>query len=248
MRALHDAPIADAEAEHAGLFRYDCAMIRTPSSCAPPPHYTQREEVANSVTHGMGAVLSLVGTGWLLYRAIDAGTVLHIVSFAIYGTTLFLLHLSSTLYHAAQPVHLKRLFRIFDHCSIYLLIAGTYTPFLLLSLWGAWGMTLLAAIWGLAIAGIVFQSVFLGRFRIASVVFYLLMGWMIVLAAREAWIRVPHGAIGFVAAGGLFYTSGVVFYAWRRLPYNHAIWHGFVLGGSICHYLAILFYLVPATG
>jgi hemolysin III len=209
------------------------------------PEYTLGEEIANSVTHGVGALLSLIGTAVLLYRAARNGTTLHVVSFAVYGSCLFLLHLSSTLYHALRPPRAKRVFRVFDHCSIYLLIAGTYTPFLLLSLWGRWGLTLLVAIWTLAIAGIVFKSLFIGRLQKASVLLYILMGWMIVVAAREAWVRVPHAAIGFVAAGGLFYTLGVAFYAWKSLPYNHAVWHLFVLGGSVCHYAAILLYLMP---
>jgi len=213
----------------------------------PLPEYTLGEEIANSVTHGVGAILSLLGTALLLYRATCSGTTLHIVSFAIYGACLFLLHLSSTLYHALRPPRAKRVFRIFDHCSIYLLIAGTYTPFLLLSLWGRWGLTLLVAIWTLAVLGVVFKSLFIGRLRRLSVVLYVLMGWMIVVAAREAWMRVPHAAIGYVAAGGLLYTAGVGFYAWKRLPYNHAIWHLFVLGGSVCHYVAILLYLLPSS-
>ncbi len=209
------------------------------------PEYTLGEEIANSVTHGIGALLSLIGTAILLYRAVHDGTTLHVISFAVYGSCLFLLHLSSTLYHALRPPRAKRVFRVFDHCSIYLLIAGTYTPFLLLSLWGRWGLTLLIAIWTLAIAGIVFKSLFIGRLQKVSVLLYILMGWMIIVAAREAWIRVPHAAIGFVAAGGLFYTLGVAFYAWKSLPYNHAVWHLFVLGGSACHYAAILLYLIP---
>ncbi len=209
------------------------------------PEYTVGEEIANSTTHGVGALLSLVGTALLLYRAVQIGTPIHVASFAVYGACLFLLHLSSTLYHALRPPRAKRVFRVFDHCSIYLLIAGTYTPFLLLSLWGRWGLTLLIAIWALAVAGIVFKSVFMGRLKRLSVILYILMGWMIVVAAKEAWIRVPHAAIGYVAAGGLLYTAGVAFYAWKSLPYNHAIWHLFVLGGSVCHYVAILLYLLP---
>jgi len=219
-------------------------MDRPPHTTPEPPRYSLGEEIANSGTHGIGAALSLVGTAVLLHRAVRSGTALHVATFSIYGATLCLLHLASTLYHAFRPGRVKRLFWIFDHCSIYLLIAGTYTPFLLLSLWGAWGLTLLVAIWALAIAGIVFKSLFIGRLRKASVVLYIVMGWLIVVAAREAWRRVPHEAIAYVAAGGLLYTLGVAFYAWRR-PYHHAIWHLFVLGGSATHYLAILLYLVP---
>ena len=206
------------------------------------------EEIANSITHGVGALLSLLGTALLLYRNVRGGGAgLHVASFAIYGASLFLLHLSSTLYHALRHPGAKVVFWVFDHCSIYLLIAGTYTPFLLLSLWGRWGATLLATIWGLTILGIVFKSVFIGRLRKTSVVLYVLMGWLIVIAAREVWLRVPHEALVYVAAGGLLYTVGIAFYGWKRLPFHHAIWHLFVLGGSACHYLAVLFYLAPST-
>lgn len=211
-----------------------------------PPRYSLGEDIANSVTHGIGVICSLVGTALLLYRAVaTGGTPRHLVSFAVYGTTLVLLHLSSTLYHAIRAPAARRVFWIFDHCSIYLLIAGTYTPFLLLSLWGRWGLTMLVAIWALAIAGIVLKSIFIGRLRRFSFVLYLLMGWMIVIAARELWLKVPHPALVYVAVGGGFYTLGTIFYGWKRLPFNHAIWHLFVLGGSISHYLGILFYLTP---
>jgi len=209
------------------------------------PRYSLGEDIANSVTHGVGALLSLAGTALLLERAARSGTALHLVSFSIYGLTLVLLHLSSTLYHALRHPGGRRVFWVFDHCSIYLLIAGTYTPFLLLSLWGRWGLTLLIVIWALAVTGIVMKSVFVGRFRTISFVVYLLMGWMIVLAAREVWLRVPHRALVYVAVGGGFYTLGTIFFGWKRLPFNHAIWHLFVLGGSISHYLGILFYLTP---
>jgi hemolysin III len=210
-----------------------------------PPWYPLGEDIANSITHGVGAVLSLLGAALLFHRVAGTGTPLHLASFAIYGMSLFLLHISSTLYHALRHPGARRVFWVFDHCSIYLLIAGTYTPFLLLSLWGRWGLTLLVAIWSLATAGIVLKSVFIGRFRKFSIVVYLLMGWMIVLAAREVWIRVPHRALIYIAVGGGFYTLGTIFFGWKRLPYNHAIWHLFVLGGSISHYLGILFYLTP---
>jgi len=213
-----------------------------------PPKSSVGEEIANSVTHGVGAILSLLGTAVLLHRASRGeGSGLHIASFAIYGASLFLLHLSSTLYHAIRHPGAKKVFWIFDHCSIYLLIAGTYTPFLLLSLWGRWGATLLVTIWGLAIVGIVFKSLFIGRLRKTSLALYIVMGWLIVVAARELWLKVPHEALVYVAAGGLLYTVGTIFYGWKRLPYGHTIWHLFVLGGSACHYFAILFYLVPST-
>ena len=221
--------------------------MRTQETRPMPPRTTVGEEIANSTTHGVGALLSLVGLAVLLARAVTYGTSVHIVSVAIYGASLFLLHLSSTLYHALHAPRAKRVFWIFDHASIFLLIAGTYTPFLLLALWGSWGLTLMIAIWSLAIVGIVFKSLFIGRLRKASVVLYVLMGWLIVVASRELWISVPHQALLLVVIGGLSYTGGVVFYVWKRLPYSHMIWHLFVLAGSACHYFAILLYLLPTA-
>ncbi|MFC2082554.1 hemolysin III family protein [Candidatus Bipolaricaulota bacterium] len=215
-----------------------------------PPRMSVGEEIANSVTHGVGALLSLAGMALLIVRAATYGTAIHIVSFSIYGMSLFLLHLSSTLYHALHAPYApraKKVFWIFDHAAIYLLIAGSYTPFLLISLWGAWGLTLMIAIWTLAILGIVFKSLFIGRLRKSSTALYVVMGWLIVVAARELWLNVPHRALIYLAAGGLCYTGGVVFYCWKRLPYGHMIWHLFVLGGSACHYFAILLYLLPRT-
>lgn len=209
------------------------------------PRYTLGEEIANAITHGIGAALSIAGTAVLTTLAALHGTAVHIVSFSIYGASLILLHLASTLYHALRPPRAKRVFRILDHSSIYLLIAGTYTPFLLISLRGSWGITLLVVIWALAIAGIVFQSIFLGQLRRLSVAGYALMGWLIVIAARQVWLKVPHEALLGIAIGGLLYTLGIAFYAWKRLPYHHAIWHLFVLGGSVSNYFAILLYLLP---
>jgi len=210
-----------------------------------PPRYTIGEDIANSVTHGLGALLSLVGMALLLYRGVVNGTAVHTVSFAIYGACLFLLHLSSTLYHAIRAPRARRVFWVFDHCSIYLLIAGTYTPFLLLTLRGVWGITLMIIIWTLAIGGIVMKSIFIGRFRVLSLALYIAMGWMIVLAGQQLWHKAPHEALYTLVGGGLFYTLGTIFYGWKKLPYNHAIWHLFVLGGSISHYFAILLYLTP---
>jgi len=219
-------------------------MTRTQRTKVMPPKWSVGEEIANSVTHGLGALLSVAGMVLLLLRAAHYGTAVHMASFAIYGASLFLLHLSSTLYHAIQAPRAKRVFWVFDHASIYLLIAGSYTPFLLISLWGVWGLTLMIAIWSLAIGGIVMNSVFVGRFRKASLVLYLTMGWLIVLAGRQLWLLVPREALILVGAGGLSYTLGVVFYCWKRLPYGHMVWHLFVLGGSACHYFAILLYLL----
>ncbi len=226
---------------------YHPAAMTTYETRPMPPKVSLGEEIGNSVTHGVGALLSLAGMALLLLRAVRYGTPVQIASVSIYGVSLFLLHLSSTLYHALHAPRAKRVFWVFDHASIFLLIAGTYTPFLLISLWGTWGLTLLIAIWTLAAAGIVLKSVFIGKFRKSSVVLYILMGWLIVLAGRELWIKVPHDALMLLGAGGLSYTAGVAFYCWKKLPYGHMIWHLFVLGGSACHYFAILLYLLPAT-
>lgn len=210
-----------------------------------PPKTSLGEEIANSVTHGVGALLSIAGAVLLVVRAAIHGNALHIASFSIYGLTLILLHTSSTLYHALHAPRAKRVFWVFDHASIYLLIAGTYTPFMLIPLWGAWGLSLMIAIWTLAILGIVFKSLFIGKLRKSSTALYVLMGWLIIIAGQQFWLHVPHESLIYLAAGGLSYTMGVVFYAWKRLPYGHMIWHLFVLGGSICHFFSIYLYLLP---
>lgn len=212
-----------------------------------PPKTSLGEEIANSVTHGVGALLSIVGAVILIVRAALFGTAIHIVSFSIYGLTLILLHTSSTLYHGIHAPRPKRVFWVFDHVSIYLLIAGTYTPFMLGPLWGPWGLSLLVAIWTLAILGIVFKSLFIGKLRKSSTVLYILMGWLIVIAGQQFWLYVPRESLILLAAGGLSYTLGIVFFCWKRMPYSHMIWHLFVLGGSACHYFAILLYLLPTS-
>jgi len=210
-----------------------------------PPRYSLGEEIANSVTHGIGALLSALGTGILLYRGAQDGTAIHLASFAIYGVSLVLLHLASTLYHGLRPPRVKQVFRIIDHCSIYLLIAGTYTPFLLIGLHDSQGFLLLGVVWGLALLGILFQVAFSGWFTRFSVITYIGMGWLVVVVFRRLLESIPLGGFILIAAGGLAYMAGIIFYSWKRLPYSHAIWHLFVLGGSISHYFAVLFYLVP---
>lgn len=202
--------------------------------------YAVGEEIVNSVTHGIGAALSVIGGIVLIIFAALYGDAWRIVSFSIYSVTLVILYLASTLYHSVRDLRLKRIFKILDHSCIYLLIAGTYTPFLLVSLRGPWGWTLLGVIWGLALVGIIFKIFSAQRFRRFVVLGYLLMGWLCVIAGRELLLRVPAEGLLWLALGGLLYTVGVLFYAWRKLPYGHAIWHLFVLGGSICHYLAVL--------
>lgn len=205
----------------------------------------QIEELVNSLTHGTGALLSAAGLGALVTLACLHGTVLHIVSCSIYGATLVLLYTASTLYHSVRSPRLKQAFRIVDRSCIYLLIAGTYTPFTLVTLQGSWGWTLFGLVWVLAAAGIVFQLLFAQRFKVLSAVGYLLMGWLIVFAVKPLLEALPDGGFTWLLAGGIVYTVGALFYLFKRLPYNHAIWHFFVLGGSACHYVAVLLYVVP---
>lgn len=204
------------------------------------------EEIAHSVTHGIGAALSVAGLTLLVVLAVWNGDIYQIISFSIYGATLVILYLASTLYHGFQRPRVKRVFKILDHASIYLLIAGTYTPFLLISLRGKMGLTLLAVVWGLAILGVGFKAVFIDRFQKLSVLGYILMGWLCVVVIRELWVSVPLGGLIWLAAGGVFYMVGVIFYALQKIPYMHVVWHFFVLGGSLCHYLAVLLYLAPS--
>jgi len=209
-------------------------------------YYTLGEEIANGITHGIGAGLSIAGLTLLVALAALFGDVWRVVSFAIYGATLILAYLASTLYHSLQHPGAKKVFRVIDHASIYFLIAGTYTPFLLVSVRGAWGWTLLVLVWGLALVGAGLKIFFIHRFERLSVLAYILMGWLSVVVLKEVLFSMPAGGLILLAAGGAAYTGGVIFYAWQKLPYNHAIWHLFVLAGSICHYLAVFFYLLPA--
>jgi len=198
------------------------------------------EEIANSVTHGIGLVLSIAGFVVLLVLAILRGTAWHIVACSVYGASLVCLYAASTLYHVAISPKLKRALKIFDHSAIYLLIAGTYTPFLLLNLRGPWGWSLFGVVWGLAFAGILFKLWFMDHFEHASTGVYVAMGWLVIVAAKPVLAHVPLATLIWLIAGGILYSTGVVFYVWKRLPYSHAVWHVFVLGGSICHYFAVL--------
>lgn len=203
------------------------------------PFYTLGEEIANSVTHGVGTALAVAGLTSLVILAVIYGDTWRVVSFTIYGLSLIILYLASTLYHSVQHPQTKRVLRRLDHTSIYVLIAGTYTPFLLISMRGAMGWTLLTIVWTMAVAGILWKIFFLGRFEVLSTIMYIAMGWMGVLAFRQLLVNVPPLGVTMLFAGGIIYTAGVIFYAWEKLPYNHAIWHVFVLGGSICHFLLL---------
>jgi len=207
--------------------------------------HSKEEEIANSVTHGIGALLAAAALALLVTFAALAGDPWRVVSFSVYGATLVILYTCSTLYHAFRHPVVKELFRKFDHAAIYLLIAGTYTPFLLVTLRGALGWTLFGITWGFAIVGVVQATLFLDRFKLFSLIAYLGMGWLIVAAFKPLVASLPPGGLAWIIAGGLFYTLGVVFYVTKRITFNHMIWHLFVLAGSICHFFAMLFYVLP---
>ncbi len=209
--------------------------------------YPPREELANRLTHGLGAALSVAGLGLLVVFSARYGDAWQVVSTAIFGTTLVLLYTSSTLYHSSRDDRRKVLLQKFDHAAIFLLIAGSYTPFLLVTLRGPWGWSLFGVVWGLAIIGVALKFWFAGRFRVVSTLIYIGMGWLVMVAIKPLMAALPAGGLKLLIAGGLCYTGGTVFYLWKRLPYQHAIWHLFVLAGSACHWVAVFFYVVSGV-
>jgi hemolysin III len=206
------------------------------------------EELANSVTHGLGLLLSLAGLALLVTGAVLRGTVWHVVSCAIYGATLVFLYGASTLYHSCRQEKIKKIFRLFDHCAIYLLIAGTYTPFLLVNIRSAgnWVWFLFAFIWILALGGILLKSLFFHRLPVFSTVLYVLMGWTAIVIIKPLLTYLSLHAVLWLVGGGIFYTSGIFFFVTERLRLSHTIWHVFVMLGSICHFCAVYFYVLPA--
>lgn len=202
---------------------------------------TAKEEIFNSITHGIGTILSIAALVLLVVHAVGKGDIWHIVSYTIFGSTLVLLYLSSTLYHSFTREKIKNLFARFDHAAIFLLIAGTYTPFLLTVLRGTLGWTLFGIIWGTAITGVIIRSIYLNRFHNLMVALYLVMGWMIVFAGRSIVKGLPSPSLLFLFLGGIFYSVGVIFYMRRNLKYAHGIWHLFVLAGSIMHFFAVIY-------
>jgi len=203
------------------------------------PTYNFREEIAASISHGIGAGFAAIGLILLVVLAVMYGDTWQVVAFSIYGVSLFFLYSSSTLYHGIQRPHLKRFFRVMDHVGIYLLIAGTYTPFLLLTMRDTMGWTLLVVIWSMALAGIIWKIFFLGRLEVLATLFYILMGCLAVVGIRQMLVSIPPAGVILLATGGAVYILGVIFYAWERIPYNHVIWHFFVMGGSVLHFFAI---------
>lgn len=205
---------------------------------------TKAEEIGNATTHALGVLLSLVAITLFIVFATNQDDALKLISSLVFGSTLLLMYASSTLYHSFKDPKLKHLFRIVDHASIYLLIAGSYTPFMLVTLKGGWGWTMFIFVWSLALAGVVFKIFFVQKFELLSTAIYLLMGWMSLIVVKPIYQLLPLGGLECVVAGGLCYTIGVIFYVWERLKFSHLLWHLFVLAGSIFHFFAVLFYVI----
>ncbi|MFO0948967.1 MAG: hemolysin III family protein [Planctomycetota bacterium] len=204
------------------------------------------EELANTITHGIGLALSIIGLVVLHQVAPVRGDRWLLLGNSVYGLTLVCLYAASTLYHALQGERIKRSLRTADQVCIYLLIAGTYTPFILSYLHGAWGTTMMFLVWMLAAAGIIYRVAFATRFPHISALPYILLGWLAVFFAKPILESFPLEVLAWIAAGGIFYTAGVYFYAREHIRFSHAIWHVFVMAGSLCHYLAVLFYVIPS--
>ncbi|KGX91574.1 hemolysin D [Pontibacillus halophilus JSM 076056 = DSM 19796] len=206
--------------------------------------FSKREEVANAITHGIGAVLSVAALVLLVVYASLNGNAWQIVAVSIYGASMLTLYVSSTLVHAFRPGKWKDLFEIFDHASIYLFIAGTYTPLLLVVLRGTLGWTLFGIVWGIALVGVVFKVFFVKRFVVLSTVFYLLMGWIIVIAWGPLTETFPFGGMVYLVVGGVLYSIGTIFYVWRSFQFHHAVWHLFVIAGTVMHFFAVFLYIL----
>jgi hemolysin III len=212
---------------------------------AEQPHYPLGDILANAITHGIGAVLAIVGAVYLIAVSTH-GSAWQVVSCSVFAVTLVLVYICSTLYHSLVRTRARHVLHILDHSSIYLLIAGTYTPFTLVSLHGPVGWSLFGVVWSLAVAGVIFKSFAVDRFEVASAVVYLAQGWFVVVAVVPLVHSIGWHGVMWLGAGGVAYTLGIVFFALDRLRYFHALWHLFVLAGSVCHYFGILFYVVPA--
>lgn len=207
--------------------------------------YSPAEEKANTWSHGIGLMLSLLGAAFMVAAGQDSGNIWVLSSFVIYSLCLLSLYLASTLYHGAKTPKLKRLMKTFDHCAIYLLIAGTYTPFMLVTIREGAGGWMMASVWGIAVAGIILKIGFPHRFHLLRVLSYVVLGWLVVLSGSELFAALHEGGVWLLSIGGIVYTLGVIFYVGKSIPFNHAIWHDFVLAGSACHYFAIYLYVWP---
>lgn len=207
--------------------------------------FSKGEEIANAITHGIGAMLSIAALVILIVFSSMYGTAWHVVSFTLFGSTMLILYLSSTMVHAFPKGKVKDLFEIFDHSAIYFFIAGTYTPFTFIVIKGALGWTLFGIVWGLAIAGTIFKSFFVKKYLFTSTILYVVMGWLIVLGWDRIVENVQFNGIMLLVVGGVCYTVGAIFYVWRGFKFHHAIWHLFVIAGTVTHFFCILFYLLP---
>ena len=209
------------------------------------PRYTSAEEFANGMSHGIGIVLAIAGLATLIAFANLRGSALHVAACSVFGAAMILLYTTSTLYHCIQIASIKQLLRALDHSAIFVLIAGTYTPFMLVTLDGPVGWSFLGVIWTLAVAGIGLRLLLRGRLHRLIVAIYLTMGWAALAVIKPLAEHLATGGVVLLAAGGIVYTLGVPFYKWRSLPYHHAIWHGFVLTGNALHFFSVLFYVIP---
>ena len=206
--------------------------------------FSKEEEISNSITHGIGVILSIAALVILIVFASLYGNVWHVVSFTLFGVTMLLLYTSSTLLHALKPGKAKDFFEIMDHSSIYFFIAGSYTPFLLVAVQSATGWTLFGIVWGLAIAGTIFKSFFVKKFLFTSTLLYVVMGWLIVFVWNDLVAAIHPTSLILLIIGGLLYTVGAVFYIWKLFKHHHAVWHIFVLSATVCHFFAVI-YLLP---
>ena len=206
--------------------------------------FSKEEEISNSITHGIGVILSIAALVILIVFASLYGNVWHVVSFTLFGVTMLLLYTSSTLLHALKPGKAKDFFEIMDHSSIYFFIAGSYTPFLLVAVQSATGWTLFGIVWGLAIAGTIFKSFFVKKFLFTSTLLYVVMGWLIVFVWNDLVATIHPTSLILLIIGGLLYTVGAIFYIWKLFKHHHAVWHVFVLSATVCHFFAVL-YLLP---
>jgi hemolysin III len=214
------------------------------------PSHNKKQELVNTLTHALGMALSAIGLVCLLIKSLilPEGSdidVFQLISFSIFGLSLIALYLSSTLYHSTSKSDKKSTYKMWDHCAIYLLIAGTYTPFLLVTMRENVGWLFFFIIWGIAAFGIFLKVQFKHRFHLLRVATYLVMGWLVVLTFDDLKASLAPGGLNLLIAGGVIYTLGVIFYLYERIPYSHAIWHLFVIGGSVCHYFSIYLYVSP---
>lgn len=207
--------------------------------------YSKNEEIANTITHAIATALSISGLVLMIVFSVKYGDAYHIVSSAVYGASLILLYTSSTLYHLIPNIPLKKVFQKLDHAMIYILIAGTYTPYTLVNLRGPWGWSIFGIVWGLATAGLLLELFLPKRIHWLSLSLYLFIGWIAVFMAKPLIDNLDTGGLVLLVCGGLFYSFGVIFYVWKSLYFQHAIWHLFVIAGSLCHFFSIFFYVIP---